>query len=58
MTKNGYPPSIREIGAAIGVASTNTVKHYMDRLREQGEIIGPPGIPRAFRLKNSGYYFD
>lgn len=55
--KHGYMPSFREIGKAVGLTSTSTVKAHMDRLRDLGEIetdldISP--IPsRGFRLRSS-----
>ena len=35
---NGYPPSVREICAGIGVSSTSTVQGYLDRLEKFGYI--------------------
>ena len=50
--ENGFSPSYREIGDGVNIASTQTIKDYMDRLRARGEIIGPTNTPRAFRLKS------
>ena len=36
--KNGYPPSVREIGKAIGLSSTATVHAYLAKLEKQGFI--------------------
>ena len=36
--KNGYPPSVREIGKAIGLSSTATVHGYLAKLEKQGFI--------------------
>ena len=33
-----YPPSIREIGEAIGIASTSSVRHLLSLLEDQGRI--------------------
>ena len=35
---NGYPPSVREIGKAIGLSSTATVHGYLAKLEKQGFI--------------------
>ena len=35
---NGYPPSVREIGRAIGLSSTATVHAYLEKLEKQGFI--------------------
>ena len=36
--ENGYPPSVREIGKAIGLSSTATVHAYLAKLEKQGFI--------------------
>ena len=36
--ENGYPPSVREIGKAIGLSSTATVHAYLSKLEKQGFI--------------------
>ena len=36
--ENGYPPSVREIGKAIGLSSTATVHAYLAKLEKQGYI--------------------
>ena len=33
--QNGYPPSVREIGEAIGLASSSTVHGHLDRLEKR-----------------------
>ena len=35
---NGYPPSVREIGKAVGLSSTATVHAYLEKLERQGFI--------------------
>ena len=35
---NGYPPSVREIGKAVGLSSTATVHGYLAKLAEKGYI--------------------
>ena len=34
--EDGYPPSVREIGKAVGLSSTATVHGYLAKLREKG----------------------
>ena len=36
--KNGYPPSVREIGKAVGLSSTATVHGYLAKLEEKGYL--------------------
>ncbi len=45
----GYPPSIREIGAKVGLASPSSVKHHLDALQRMGLLSRSPGRPRALR---------
>nr|WP_320146910.1 transcriptional repressor LexA [uncultured Anaeromusa sp.] len=47
---NGYPPSIREIGSAVGLSSSSTVHGYLNRLEEDGLIRRDPTKPRAIEL--------
>ena len=35
---DGYPPSVREIGQAVGLSSTATVHGYLERLEKKGYI--------------------
>ena len=35
---DGYPPSVREIGKAVGLSSTATVHGYLAKLEEKGYI--------------------
>ena len=48
--QNGYPPSVREIGEAIGLASSSTVHGHLDRLEKKGFIRRDPTKPRAIEL--------
>lgn len=38
LREHGRPPTLREIGAAFGIASTNGVRYYLDRLEQAGKI--------------------
>jgi repressor LexA len=46
----GYPPSIREIGEAVGITSTSVVTYYLKQLTEMGKIERDPKFSRAVRL--------
>ena len=47
----GYPPSVREIGEAVGLKSPSTVHFHLKRLEEAGVIEKGAGKGRAIRLK-------
>lgn len=47
---NGYPPSVRELGAAVGLSSTNTVAHHLHALERAGYLRRVPGRPRALQV--------
>ena len=38
----GYPPSVREIGEAVGLASSSTVHGHLERLEKKGMIRRDP----------------
>ena len=44
---NGFPPSIREIGAKLNIKSTATVYAYLDRLKQRGLLEKSPLKKRA-----------
>lgn len=44
---NGYSPSVREIAAGLGVASTSTVKNMLDKLEKDGLLIKSSGVARS-----------
>lgn len=39
--ENGFPPSVREIGAAVGLRSTASVSYQLQRLQEKGLLQSP-----------------
>jgi len=49
-TSMGYPPSIREIGEAVGISSTSVVTYYLKQLAEMGLIERDAKFSRAVRL--------
>jgi repressor LexA len=50
----GYPPSLREIGEAVGLASTSSVSHQMRVLQAKGYVSREAGRPRTARLQALG----
>lgn len=48
--EKGYPPSVREIGEAVGLASSSTVHGHLERLEKKGYIRRDPTKPRAIEI--------
>ena len=48
--KNGYPPSVREIGDAVGLSSSSTVHSHLNSLENKGYIRRDPSSARALTL--------
>ncbi|MHC1782902.1 MAG: transcriptional repressor LexA [Anaerolineaceae bacterium] len=48
--KNGYSPSIRQIGENIGVKSTSLVDYYLNFLQEMGYIVRDDHVSRSIRV--------
>lgn len=48
--EKGYPPSVREICAAVGLKSTATVSYHLNELKRQGRIQGDSTKRRAISL--------
>lgn len=48
--EKGYPPSVREIGQAVGLASSSTVHGHLSRLESKGLIRRDPTKPRAIEI--------
>jgi repressor LexA len=47
---NGYPPTIREIGEAVGISSTSVVNYNLDALQRAGLIFRDRTVSRGIRL--------
>ncbi|RAX21183.1 MULTISPECIES: transcriptional repressor LexA [unclassified Actinomyces] len=47
---HGYPPSMREIGARVGLTSPSSVKHQLDKLERLGLVRRDPNRPRALEV--------
>lgn len=48
--KSGYPPSIRQIGKAVGISSTSVVNYNLNRLVEEGYLDRDQNVSRGIRL--------
>ena len=51
LNENGRPPTLREIGTAFGIASTNGVRYYLDRLEQAGKIRRDRWTSRGIELQ-------
>ncbi|GAA2103045.1 MULTISPECIES: transcriptional repressor LexA [Brevibacterium] len=47
---NGYPPSMREIGKTVGLASLSSVAHQLSQLERLGYLRRDPKRPRAIEV--------
>lgn len=57
LTERGYPPSVREIGEAVGLTSPSSVQNHLNRLNDLGYLRRDPTKPRALEVRydpNSG----
>jgi repressor LexA len=57
MRERGYPPSVREIGEAVGLTSPSTVHSHLNTLSRLGYLRRDPTKPRAIEVRwdpNSG----
>jgi repressor LexA len=57
MRERGYPPSVREIGEAVGLTSPSTVHTHLASLERMGYLRRDPTKPRAIEVRfdpNSG----
>src|SRR5207245_3714363 len=50
--QHGYPPTVREIGAAVGLASPSTVHAHLANLERAGLLRRDPTKPRALELSS------
>ncbi|MFJ4844790.1 MULTISPECIES: transcriptional repressor LexA [unclassified Streptomyces] len=53
VAQRGYPPSMREIGQAVGLASTSSVAHQVGALQRKGVLEQDPHRPRAYRVRSA-----
>lgn len=52
--RRGYPPSMREIGEAVGLTSTSSVSHQLATLQRKGYLRRDPHRPRAVEVRVPG----
>jgi repressor LexA len=52
--RHGYPPTVREIGEAVGLASPSTVHAHLANLERAGYLKRDPTKPRALELVKRG----
>jgi repressor LexA len=50
VAERGYPPSVREIGEALGLASSSTVHSHLQALQRKGYLKIDPTKPRAIEV--------
>jgi repressor LexA len=50
MRRRGYPPSVREIGEAVGLTSPSTVHAHLGALQKRGYLRRDPTKPRAIEV--------
>jgi repressor LexA len=51
LRERGYPPSVREIGGAVGLASSSTVHAHLAVLQREGYLRRDPTKPRAIEVR-------
>ncbi len=56
--RRGYPPSMREIGEAVGLTSTSSVSHQLRALQRKGFLLRDPNRPRAVVVRMPGSQLD
>lgn len=54
ISERGIAPSVREIGAAVGLKSTSTVQYNLNALEMAGYIVRDPNLKRTIRLSGFG----
>jgi repressor LexA len=52
--RRGYPPSMREIGEAVGLTSPSSVSHQLETLQRKGFLRRDPNRPRAIEIITPG----
>jgi len=50
--EHGYPPTVRDIGKAVGLASSSTVHQHLANLEQLGLLRRDPSKPRALELRD------
>jgi repressor LexA len=50
LSRHGYPPTVREIGKAVGLHSSSTVHAHLSKLESRGLLKRDPSKPRALEV--------
>src|SRR5579875_2548773 len=53
--RRGYPPSMREIGEAVGLTSTSSVSYQLSTLQAKGYLHRDAGRPRTVEVRLPGH---
>ena len=56
--EKGYPPSVREIGDAVGLQSSSTVHGHLQTIEDKGYIRRDPTKPRAIEVLDSSSIYE
>lgn len=56
--EQGYPPSVRDIGKAVGLSSSSTVHGHLSQLERKGYIRRDPSKPRALEILDNNLAFE
>lgn len=54
--ENGFPPTIREIGAAVGIPSTSVVNYNLNVLKSKGYLTRSPEVSRGITLLGHAHH--
>lgn len=54
VARHGYPPTVREIGTGVGLASPSTVHRHLEKLEQGGHLTRDPSKPRAMLVGIKG----
>jgi repressor LexA len=54
VARHGYPPTVREIGTGVGLASPSTVHRHLEKLEAGGHLTRDPSKPRAMLVGIKG----
>lgn len=58
ISTRGYPPSMREIGSAVGLTSPSSVKYQLTSLETKGYLRRDPKRPRAMEVVSQGAHIS
>jgi len=53
-SKNGYPPSMREVALAVDVSSSSTIHKILHQCHDDGLLVSTKGIVRSMQVTKEG----